>query len=106
MRLMRRLLAALGVIVGLGICFPELGPVQAQRPRLPRGQQPQLVTKHYDVDVTAAPDAKVRIKNPPPRFDQKGNLLKYSADELKELKGDSPEDKKLPGYKRDFADLK
>src|SRR5438105_10509483 len=101
MRPMRRLLVATAGIVGLVVCWAECGPAQAQR--APRGSRPQVVTKHYDVDVTAAPDAKVRIKNPPPRFDQKGNLLKYSANELKELKGDSPEEQKLQGYKRDFA---
>lgn len=104
MKWIRRAVVAGGVL-GLIVYLSESGPVRAQRPRL-RGPQPQVVTKTYDIDVTAAPEAKVRIKNAPPRFDQKGNLLKYSADELRELKGDSPEDKKLPGYKRDFADLK
>src|SRR5207248_7522542 len=70
--------------------------VWAQRIRTPR---PQVVRKTHDVEITAAPNIKVRIKNPPARFDQKGQLLKYSDDELKELKGDSPEEKKLPGYK-------
>lgn len=69
-------------------------------------RRPQLVTKNYDVEVTVTDDIKVRLKNPPARFDQKGQLLKYSAEELNELRGDTPEEKKMQGYKSDFADLK
>jgi hypothetical protein len=47
-------------------------------------------------------DVKVRTKNPPVAYDDKGNKKKYTAKELKELKGDS----KLPGYSAEFNDLK
>ena len=43
--------------------------------------QPQVVKKDYTVEITAAPDVKVRINDPPARFDQKGQLIKYTADE-------------------------
>jgi hypothetical protein len=47
-------------------------------------------------------DVKVRSKNPPIAYDDKGNKKKYTAKELKELRGDA----KLPGYAADFNDLK
>ena len=39
---------------------------------------------------------------PPPAFDEKGNFKKYTAKELKELKGDS----NLPGYEAGMDALK
>lgn len=107
MREGRRVMAAVLGTLAVGLACAETATAQARRNY--RGSQlPQqrLTTKVYDLELTVAPDAKVRIKNVPPRFDAKGQLLKYSADELKELRGDTPEDKKLPGYKRDLADLK
>jgi hypothetical protein len=55
-----------------------------------------------DVKVMTIDDVKVRTKNPPVAYDDKGNKKKYTAKELKELKGDS----KLPGYSAEFNDLK
>ncbi|HEV2950401.1 MAG TPA: hypothetical protein VGX70_23680, partial [Gemmataceae bacterium] len=40
--------------------------------------------------------------NPPVAYDDKGNKKKYTAKELKELRGDS----KLEGYTAGFEDLK
>ncbi len=101
MRELGPVLAAL-VVVAFGIpeC-PWVGSGQAFAQR-----RPQIVSKNYDVDVSGADDLKVRIKNPPTRFDQKGQPLRYSAEELKELRGDTPEERQLPGFKSDFADLK
>ena len=56
-----------------------------------------------DVKVMTIDDVKIRTKNPPVAYDDKGNKKKYSAKELKELKGDDP---KLPGYTAEFNDLK
>jgi len=56
-----------------------------------------------DVKVMTADDVKVRTKNPPVAYDDKGNKKKYTAKELKELKGNDP---KLPGYSAEFNDLK
>ena len=52
-----------------------------------------------DVKVMTIDDVKIRTKNPPVAYDDKGNKKKYTA---KELKGDS----KLPGYTAEFNDLK
>lgn len=103
MRVFRRALLLTLVLVGAEC----QAPFWSWLPRADaQARRPQVVTKNYDVEVSVADDIKVRLKNPPARFDQKGQLLKYSAEELKELKGDLPEEKNLPGYKSDFADLK
>lgn len=56
-----------------------------------------------NLEVQPADDLKVRAKFPPIAFDDKGNVKKYTAKELKELKGDDP---KAPGYQADFDSLK
>ena len=45
---------------------------------------------------------KVRLAQPPEAFDDKGNIKKYTAKELKELKG--PDN--LPGYTGTLDDVK
>jgi len=55
-----------------------------------------------DVKATPADDMKVRLSQPPAAFDDKGNLKKYTAKELKELKG--PDN--LPGYTGTLEDVK
>jgi hypothetical protein len=60
-------------------------------------------TSHKDIDVTTAEEVKVRMKNPPPKFDEKGKIVQYTKDELKELKGDDP---KATDYKAEFSDLR
>jgi hypothetical protein len=55
-----------------------------------------------DVELTATEDVKVRLLYPPPQFDDKGKIKKYTPKELKELKGPDP---KLPGYTGEFSDL-
>ena len=54
------------------------------------------------VTLDIAGDAKVRTLKLPLAFDDKGNPRKYTAQELKDLKG--PDN--LPGYTADFTDLK
>jgi hypothetical protein len=61
-----------------------------------------LQVGRQDVKVMTTDDVKVRTKNPPVAYDDKGNKKKYTAKELKELKGDA----KLPGYAAEFSDLK
>jgi hypothetical protein len=56
-----------------------------------------------NTDFTVADDVKVRMANPPTKFDEKGKPVKYSQEELKELKGPDP---KLTGYKAEFSDLR
>jgi hypothetical protein len=55
------------------------------------------------VDVVAADELKIRSKNPPSFFDEKGNIkTKPSKEDLAKAKGDP----KLPGYNSDFESLK
>jgi hypothetical protein len=59
--------------------------------------------KHHDLDVNSSEEVKVRLKNPPVKFDDKGKIVRYTEKELKELKGDDP---KLTGYNGEFADIR
>ncbi len=58
--------------------------------------------KTQDVEWTATDEVKVRMLNPPPQFDDKGRIKRYTRKELKELKGND----KLRGYPAEFSDLK
>jgi hypothetical protein len=62
--------------------------------------------KNQDVEIqtTDEPPADVRMANPPPQFDEKGNPKKYTAKELRELKEKDPKPR-LPGYPAEFSDL-
>lgn len=62
-----------------------------------------LQVGRQDVKVMTTDDVKVRTKSPPVAYDDKGNKKKYTAKDLKELKGNDP---KLPGYSAEFNDLK
>ncbi len=55
----------------------------------------KVVTDKKDVDFHASEDVKVRLLNLQMEYDDKGNLKKYTKEELKELKG---KDVDLPGY--------
>ncbi len=66
--------------------------------------QAKMVTgekKTQDIELTAAENVAVRTANPPVKFDGEGKVVKYTAKELADLRGDG----KLPGYPADFADL-
>lgn len=58
--------------------------------------------KMKDVDFLLADDVKVRVGAPPVEFDDKGNLKKYSGEELKALKGGE----KTWGFAADTTQLK
>ncbi len=60
----------------------------------------QLAEKDQEVEWTAADDVKVRMANPPPQFDDKGRIKRYTAKELRELRG------KEKYYPAEFSDLK
>lgn len=63
--------------------------------------------KTQDVELTGTDDVKIRLAEPPPAFDDKGNIKKRTSKELKELKGDPKDpDYKLPGYPGEFSDLR
>jgi hypothetical protein len=59
--------------------------------------------KEQPEEIDAIEEVKVRVANPPPKFDEKGNIAQYTPKELDELKGP---DKKAPGYPGDWSDLK
>jgi hypothetical protein len=56
----------------------------------------------FDVDIEPGEEVKVVAKNPPPAFDDKGKIKRYTAKELAELK----DDPKSPFFKADFDSLK
>jgi hypothetical protein len=62
-----------------------------------------VVPRYQDVEFQAEENVKVRTMELPEQFDEKGNLKKYTKEELKQLKG---KDKDLPGYESSFEALK
>jgi hypothetical protein len=70
----------------------------ANVPNLVRVEEQQ-----QDMALQAAEEVNVRVAQPPPVFDDKGKPRKYTAAELKELRGPNP---KIPGYAAAYADLK
>jgi hypothetical protein len=64
---------------------------------------PRIVAVHQDIHVQPADDVRVRTKEPPLQFDDKGKPKPYTAQELRELKGSDPN---LPGYAGDYSELK
>jgi hypothetical protein len=61
-----------------------------------------LQTVYKEIELTTTDDVKVRLANPPPKYDEKGRLVRPSGKELQELRGPDP---KLPGYNGEFSDL-
>lgn len=62
----------------------------------------QVASTDKEVEWSASDELKVRMHYPPPQFDDKGNIKKYTAKELRELKGND----RLPGYPAEFSDVK
>jgi hypothetical protein len=62
-----------------------------------------VVTRYQDIDFQAEENVKVRTMELPEQFDEKGNVKKYTKEELKQLKG---KDTNLPGYESAFEALK
>jgi hypothetical protein len=79
--------------------------------RRPAGYRPRqgarLVPVTTDFTFTFNSDTgKVRTIEPPAEFDDKGNIKKPTAEELKKAKGDDPAEQKLAGYKSDISEVK
>jgi hypothetical protein len=66
------------------------------------GQTFKTISEHKDFDLQSTADVTVRYQDPPAQYDDKGYLKKYTAAELKEMKG---KDSNLPGYAADFDKL-
>jgi hypothetical protein len=62
-----------------------------------------VVTRYQDVDFQAEENVKVRTMELPEQFDEKGNVKRYTKEELKQLKG---KDTNLPGYESNFESLR
>jgi hypothetical protein len=78
---------------------------QAALRRLVRGQgkgRVKMTTVTYIIDFQTSPDVAVRVLHPPEAFDDKGNLKRYTPEELRKLKGSNP---RLPGYEAKQEDL-
>jgi hypothetical protein len=58
---------------------------------------------HKDMDVTPNDEVKVRRRDLPLKFDEKGKPVKYTDEEKKAARGDDP---KAVGYKAEFSDLR
>ncbi len=63
--------------------------------QLQAGSDYTIKKDYKDIDFHTSDDVKVRMMNPPTKFDDKGNPKEYTKAELKELKG---KDADLPGY--------
>jgi hypothetical protein len=77
-------------------------------PRNYRAGQNRLRVVNVTADFTFTFNGdvgKVRTIEPPEAFDDKGNVKKHTAEELKALKGDTDQERKLPGYKSDIAEV-
>lgn len=70
---------------------------------MPRPSGPNLVQVNLDFRLQLPDTAKMRTAEPPPKYDDKGNLKKYTPEELKALRADSPE---LPGFPSDLTEVK
>lgn len=82
---------------------PTVVPHGASRTRLGARPNFRVVqnTRNYELEVDD--EVVVRTMQLPPKFDDKGKPTKYTAEEMKELKGDKPG---LPGYVSDYDSLK
>src|SRR5947209_3811484 len=96
---MTRSLPLLGVLITWSLVAPAAGAQVRRSPVV-------TTTRPVDVQVTVADEAHVRRTTAPPQFDDKGRPRKPSREELAKLKGDTPEDTKLGGYKWELDSLK
>jgi hypothetical protein len=76
--------------------------INAQRD-IAKHQSELMKIEWHDEEIETIDEVKVRVANPPPKFDEKGNIVKYTQKELDELKGP---DKKAPGFPGEFSDLR
>ncbi len=83
--------------------IPLNDPQRRARETLQYQQQlsQKSITTPKDIEMRASEDCKIRAKNPPVEYDDKGRVKVWTSKELKELKGTS----NLPGYPADFERL-
>jgi hypothetical protein len=91
---------------GPGVFFPPSNYKPWSPGNYRRKNGGRIVAVHIDFTFTFNSDVgKVRSIDPPTEYDEKGNIKKLTAEELKKLKGDDPAEKKMVGYKSDFSEL-
>jgi hypothetical protein len=76
---------------------------QAQLQGLRGGNGVRIVKTHKEFELEATENAPVRILNLPVEYDEKGKQKKYTAAELRKMKGNNS---RLPGYSYDFDKLR
>lgn len=82
---------------------PQAAQAQRIREQIQKANQQQLealrnqkvVIDWKEIEIPLDASTKFRSKEPGSGFDEKGNIKKYSSEELKQLKGSNPN---LPGY--------
>jgi hypothetical protein len=100
-QLIRQMASLAGIRNPTQLVQTQQAIVQTQQ-QIAQTQQSLYKAVPKDVECRAAENIKVRSYYPPAEYDDKGNLKKWTAKELKALKGNS----KLPGYPAEFDALK
>ena len=75
---------------------------QAQAKQIQMLKSMKVVTEWVEVEIPIKETTKIRTKTPLQVYDDKGNIKKYSPEELKTLKGSKPA---LPGYEVKLDEL-
>ena len=60
-----------------------------------------IAARHASIDLQPTAEVEIRVSEPPPKYDDKGKQKKYTAAELRDLKGPS----KAWGYPGNWSDL-
>jgi hypothetical protein len=75
---------------------------QAQAKQIQMLKSMKVATEWVEVEIPIKETTKIRTKTPLQVYDDKGNIKKYSPEELKTLKGTNPN---LPGYEVKIDEL-
>ncbi len=75
---------------------------QAQAKQIQILKSMKVVTEWVEIEIPIKETTKIRTKTPLQVYDDKGNIKKYSPEELKTLKGSNPA---LPGYEVKIDEL-
>ena len=75
---------------------------QAQAKQIQMLKSMKVATEWVEVEIPIKETTKIRTKTPLQVYDDKGNIKKYSPEELKTLKGNNPA---LPGYEVKIDEL-
>jgi hypothetical protein len=93
----------LASVVLLGLGQDHAGAQRLSSRSRSTGTPGGVVVSHHTVELQADDEVQFRRKDPPPAYDDKGRPRRYTAAELKTLRGP---DASLPGYPAEGQDLK